>query len=269
MRVAKVVASAVPLVVFMSLSTGAHAALASPAGGVSLVSMPVGAVGVGAGTAGYVLSDSWFGGALSYLVTVGSGTVIVLDPTEATYYSGQFTIHYDSSLLQPSVSGWLGDWGIDGSAPNLPADRAAWATGLQFTIQPPAGSLSTNTTIDPVLGALNVSFDWGSSGHTAETGHFNFYASVMEAKRDLYINYLGSSATPLDGANLYVTSSGINCSLPGEDLVQRCGEPKTDWYRVREVPEPPILSLLGVASVLLTATCRRQRGMSSSTKTNS
>lgn len=249
----------ISLAAVLSVSSGAHAIIASPGGGVSLLSVPIAPVGVGAGVGGMILSDGWMGTLASYLVTVGSGTVLVLDPPAATYHKGQFTIHYDSTLLQPTLSGWLGDWGNDGTLPNLPADRDAWAAGMPFTIQASAASLSTSTTVDPLLGELSVGFDWGPTGHTAELDHFNFYASVMEAKRNVLVSYLGSSSTALAGANLYVTSSGVTCSLPGDDKIQLCGEPKTDWYRVTEVPEPSPLGLAGAGFIVLAALCGRSR----------
>lgn len=220
------------------------------------------AVGVGSAVT-VATPNSWWGGAFGYALTLGGIVVVAVDPPAGTFYDGQFTLHYDSNHLQVKVSGWLGDWGADPALPPPPADPDDYFTGLTFVIQDDtAAGLSAVIADDAVNGLQSVSFDWGLSGHAAGSSEpFNFFATAFEAKQDLMITYVGSGATPPADANLYVTTSGLHCSLPGSDLIEMCGESTTSYFKTTPatpVPEPATYALMLAGFGLLGLATRRK-----------
>jgi hypothetical protein len=242
-------------------SQDVNAAAGTPltAGG-SLTSAGVGVGVVAAGNATVIAggaTDSWWAIGVGILVDIGGIAIVAADPPPAIFYSGDYTFHYDGGLLQLNQTAWLGDWGED---PSLLAPPANWGAGSTFALQNPSSALSTTTINDASAGLLNVSFSWGDAGHPSPgLEPFNFFASIFQAKQKIMIEYLGKADTPIPGSNFYSSSSGIYCKPSGIDIIQKCGEPVTDYFKVSSVPEPASWAMLIVGFALVGIRCAGAR----------
>ncbi len=207
---------------------------------------------MGGGTTIAVTTKSWWGVAGGVALGLGGIALGMVDPTPAKFYTGKFQIHYPSNLLQPGISGWLGDWGSNPALQPPPVDPKDWGTTESptlVTIQSPNSSLSANVT-DDLNGLQIVNFDWGPSGYTEQSpGPFHFFASSFISKENnLRGRLLGDFDAPPSDANFYISASEIIC-LPSDEVVkQNCGEPQTSYYRLERVPSP--LPILGVSATL-------------------
>jgi hypothetical protein len=177
-------------------------------------------------------------------IGVASGTAWLFDPPGAgTFYNGSFTMSYDPTIARPAVAGWLGSWGAM-TLPAPPADQSLWpATGVPLNLQGPNAALSTSVTNDAQKGVLSVSFDWGPGGHEETSGPFNFFGTVFALTTDATWTFLGDAPNgqPPAGANFFVSTSGIFCSLPtapSNGQIGGCGAPTTSYYRIDPVPGP-------------------------------
>jgi hypothetical protein len=221
-------------------------------------------VGGGVATAG-ITKESWLGTLGGILIAGGGVALGITDPPAATFYSGTFYFHYDSKLMKVLNFGWLGSWGENPSLLAPPVDPNLWdgvsGEGTTVALQNPNQSLSVNIIDDDINGLQTVSFDWGTNGYSADsTEPFNFFATAFEFKRDVILKYLGDFAQPPSEANFYVSTPGIQCTLPpDETIIQTCGEPITSYYIVSQVPEPTsILGLFSLGILGAGATIKRQ-----------
>ncbi len=238
--------------------TVANAVVATPATGATSnlshkVAITAITVGGGVATAG-IVNKSWLGTVGGVLLGGGGVALSIVDPPAGTFYSGSFTFYYDTDLMKPTYSGWLGDWGADPSLLAPPVDPNQWdgtnGNGTTVTLQQPNPNLSAAIMDDSINGLQTISFDWGTNGYsTNSTEPFNFFATAFEFTSDVELKYLGDFAQPPSEANFYISTPGFQCTLaPDEITIRTCGEPSTSYYSVRSVPEPS--SILG-ASVAL------------------
>ncbi len=267
---------AVALSVSLAYQTSAHALatietiVTATSLAVSPATAVVGGVAVGgAGAAVKIGATSWWGDLVGTLLVVGGIAIVVVDPPSATFYSGSWTLHYPGELLKTVDSGWLGDWGDKPSDAAPPADPLGFPAGAEFVVHAASPGLTASTVDDPA-GLQTTTFDWGPAGHAVEgTGPFNLFATLLEARETVTLHYLGTSsavspvartAPPL-GANLYITSPGVSCSLPGSEVIINCGEPETQYFSVRSVPEPAtwlaMIAGIGAAAVGMRRSGRR------------
>lgn len=217
--------------------------------------VPIVASGAGVAAVG-VNNKSWFGTLVGGLIAGGGIAIGIIDPpSNATFYSGEFAVHYPDELLTPMISGWLGSWGEDPTLVPPPVNVSDWGnpgSETVFTMQNPNAALNAN--ISNANGLQTVTFDWGSAGHPeSSTDPFNFFATQFTVNADVKVEYLGDFMTAPDGANFYVTvaDSGIQCIPSNEKIIQKCGEATTSYYSIVKVPEPSSLVLLFVGALAL------------------
>jgi hypothetical protein len=221
-------------------------ALAVTAGTVGAGTIPSVAVGAAAvdGVFLAVEPHNWFTKGLTFVAS--SVVAGALDPPSGTFYDGSFTIHYSSQDFEVLQTGWLGDWGVNPAllAPPIAAD-GGFTSPVSFALQAPNPLLSAATVDDPSHGSLETTFDWGPTGKDVNDAHFNFFGFAFLTKREVGIEYLGSSAAgPLPGANLYISSPGIFCKAPDDDKIHSCGPAETQYFQTTPVPEPETYALM-------------------------
>jgi hypothetical protein len=265
MRRFAIVSATIALVLPATSPEPAHALVGSFwTFGFSLISETVGVTGTvvggaavaGTGAAIAIGSSGGVGTATGEVIAVGGAAIAVLDPPTGTFYDGSWTITYPRGLFVAGAYGWRGDWGgIPGDlAP--PVSSPFLPEGTQFVIQPPNPGLTTTTINDAILGEETTTFDWGPAGHVVtESGAFNMYAAEFIPMQSVFIDYIGSSSgnTPMAGANFYITSPGITCRLSDGILSKFCGERVTEYFRVKQIPEPSTwaMMLVGFAGLAL------------------
>jgi hypothetical protein len=220
-----------------------------------------------------IAKDSWTGTLGGVLMGVGGVALGIVDPSGGIYYSGELTFHYDGSLMQPTKSGWLGDWGVDSSLPAPPTDPNLWdgpgGTGISVTLQQANPGLSTTAMVDPALGLQSVTFDWGPNGHQAgATDPLNIFATAFTFTHAAELKYLGDFAAPPPGAKFFVTTTGVTCRLPPPNNanVSACSEPTTSYFSVTGVPEPGMMPLLTLLLAVPGAVRKLRRRTARATK---
>ena len=221
-----------------------------------------GSLTAGAGGALIVVETSWWEKAAGYALFAGGLIVIAVDPADATYYNGQFAINFDSSLLEPVYSGWLGDWGdtpADLAPPVYPA--GGFPDGTEFAIHSANPALINTVDNDLISGTQTVAFDWGPSGHAvSSSGQFNFFATIFRAKQNQRIHYLGTSSDFVDGANIYTTNLGIACTYAGSEVMAQCGSPATQYFSTTPgIPEPGTWTMMIGGFALVGAALRYRK----------
>jgi len=195
-------------------------------------------------------------------ILAGGAVVIgIADPTAATFYNGTIVNHYDSSLMTLSATGWLGSWGSNPALPAPPVDRTTWDSNTLLNLQGPNAGLNTITINNPAAGTVTTSFDWGPAGHADVDTAFNFHAALFTLNQPVVFTDLGNApnAQPPAGANFYISTPGVFCSLPDEAVIQSCGEPTTTYFRVTGVPEPSSMLLLAGGLAALAVVRRRKK----------
>lgn len=215
----------------------------------------------GAGAVVKYSSDSWWGDLLGDVLVVGGIAAAVVDPPDGTFYTGSWTIHYPGNLLQAYESGWLGDWGNNPSDPAPPAYPLGFPVAGSFVVHAPNSGLATTTVNDPVSGLQTTTFDWGPAGHAVDgTDPFNMFAALFQAKETVRLNYLGTSTSdaPAPGANFYITTPGVYCSVYPSNVISECGESQTQYFSVTPTPEPGTLLLLGSGVLGVSGFLRRR-----------
>jgi len=243
----------VPLVMAGCLSYPAtsQAALATiPTAGVALASFGVATAGVVAGGAvakKAVDKNSTGGLVVGAIFGIGGLALGFTDPSAATFYDGSFSIHYDSSLMKVDDAGWLGTWGENPSLLPPPTDTSQWGSaGVTVALQKPNAALAANVSNDAQAGLQTVSFDWGAAGHPGPAEPFNMFGTLFEFTQNVEVTFLADATQPPAGANLFVSTDGFTCTLPGDDLKHVCGEAKTSYYKVTKLPEPGNFILLAI-----------------------
>lgn len=264
MRIPRVIScAAFALPLFLTPSPAGAIVNLPATAGVAGVSLKVAGGVAGAGATGIgvaAAAGSTWGVIGATLIGLGGVAIGVLDPPSGTFYDGSFNIRYDGSQFDFIGAGWMGDWGADASLPAFPLDPATWDF---VVLQPPASGLTTSLTNDPAAGVLNITFDWGASGHAVPGPEpFNLFGYLLQAKRPLSAISLGNAASPPPDANFYVASAALRCSLPNDDLVRPCGEATTEYYRVTTVPEPGAWALMLFGFAALGIAMRRRRSRS-------
>jgi hypothetical protein len=238
----------------------AFGAAASPAT-IGAAALSFGAAGTiaGAGATIAVKKEGWFATAVGGVVALGGVAVGLADPPSGIFYSGTFTYHYDSNVMEILNSGWLGFWGEDPTLPTPPVNPDLWdgqnGEPTIITLQQPNSNLSASIVDDIPNGLRTISFDWGATGHPEDSPDpFNFFATTFEFKKTAKITYLGDFTAPPSTANFFISNDTFKCSIPtlpppNDTKIQECGEPVTSYFRVTPVPEPSsTLSLLALGT---------------------
>jgi hypothetical protein len=256
----------------------AFGAAATPATiGAASLSFGAAATIAGTGATIAVKKEGWFATAVGGVVALGGVAVGLADPPSGIFYSGTFTYHYDSNVMEILNSGWLGSWGADPTLLAPPVNPDLWdgpnGEPTIITLQQPNSNLSASIVDDIPNGLRTISFNWGSTGHPEDSPDpFNFFATTFEFKKTAKITYLGDFTAPPPTANFFLSNDTFKCSIPtlpppDDTIIKECGRPVTSYFLVTAVPDPSsILGLLALGTLGAASTLKRKLKPSQSIK---
>jgi len=63
---------------------------------------------------------------------------------------------------------------------------------------------------------------------------FNMFTALFQAKETVRLNYLGTSKpdSPPPGANFYITTQGVYCSVHPDKVISQCGDSETQYFKL-------------------------------------
>jgi len=165
------------------------------------------------------------------------------------------TVFYNPEVITIQQAGWRGPFGADPSIPSPPVTSTGTfpslgPDGIPWLLQSPNAKLNeAGVFIDPTLGRLVVTFDWGTAGyHPITTDPFYFFGIYFTAPA----NTIGFRFVPRGTGDLGLVGSETDVVLNGNAAATYlqcsggyCGEAPKGDLQIIVSPEPSTILLLG------------------------